>query len=97
VGGGVAVNGITHPFTGALYEPDGDGAIKVTLDGTTGRFTSDGRWLSGELREADPHLCGWVSGSRLESGRLTQAVDGNGVSGGGDREPQTREGGRSWS
>jgi hypothetical protein len=63
------MNGVLHPFTGALYEADGDGAIKVTLDGTTGRFSTEGRWLSGERREADPQLCGWVGGSRLVSRR----------------------------
>src|ERR1700737_2379378 len=36
---GVTMNGIRHPFTHALYELDSDGAVRVTLDGRTGRFT----------------------------------------------------------
>ena len=54
--------GIRHPFTRALYEQDGAGAVLVDDAGVTGLFTSDGRWISGDLRECDPHLCGWVSG-----------------------------------
>jgi hypothetical protein len=73
------MNGIRHPFTRALYELDGDGAIRVTLDGKSGRFTSEGRWLSGELREADPQLCGWVGGPRVESSRTTSASNGHGA------------------
>ncbi len=63
--------GLRHPFTRALYERDGDGAIRVTRpDGTWGRFTGEGRWLEGELREADPHLCGWVAGPVIGNHRL---------------------------
>ena len=32
--------GIRHPFTGALYEPDGSGGVRVTKDGTVGRFAA---------------------------------------------------------
>jgi hypothetical protein len=46
--------GLRHPFTGALYEPDGD-LVRVTAkDGRVGRFRADGRWVGGELRDADP-------------------------------------------
>jgi hypothetical protein len=69
------MNGILHPFTRALYELDDDGAIRVTLGGSTGRFTSEGRWISGELREADPQLCGWVGGPRIESHRTAPTSD----------------------
>jgi hypothetical protein len=73
------LSGVRHPFTGALYERDGE-TVKVTLGDRTGWFTSDGRWLSGELREADPHLCGWVGGPRMAN-RFTAAA-GNGASSG---------------
>jgi hypothetical protein len=73
------MNGIRHPFTHALYELDADGAIRVTLDGRAGLFTVEGRWISGELREADPQLCGWVGGPRLQSARATSAAAGNGA------------------
>lgn len=64
------MNGIRHPFTRALYEPE-DGMVRVTLGGRSGLFTADGRWVSGELREADPQLCGWTAGPRLASRRLS--------------------------
>jgi hypothetical protein len=62
--------GIRHPFTHALYERD-DGLVKVTTtDGVEGRFRGDGRWVSGELREADPQLCGWVAGPKIGNARV---------------------------
>jgi hypothetical protein len=67
------MNGIRHPFTGALYEPEGGGAVRVSLDGRTGLFSREGRWMCGELREADPHLCGWVGGRRIASHRMPAA------------------------
>ncbi|MGB5756471.1 MAG: hypothetical protein WBM50_06125 [Acidimicrobiales bacterium] len=63
------MNGIHHPFTKALYERDGDGNIIVTDGDLQGLFTADGRWLSGELRECDPQLCGWVAGPLLANHR----------------------------
>ena len=33
------MKGVRHPFTGALYEPDGNGHVLVTLDGRSGLFT----------------------------------------------------------
>lgn len=49
-----------HPFTNALYELQPDGTILVTEGTRQGRFRKDGRWIAGELREADPQLCVWV-------------------------------------
>jgi hypothetical protein len=31
-----------------------------------GVFDFEGRWISGELREADPHLCLWLGGPQSE-------------------------------
>ena len=28
-------------------------------------FTPDGRWVSGDVYHADPHLCGWLAGPQL--------------------------------
>jgi phenylpropionate dioxygenase-like ring-hydroxylating dioxygenase large terminal subunit len=57
---------LRHPQTGALYETIGEGLVRVTEGaGATGVFRSDGRWQAGELREADPHLLGWVGGPLL--------------------------------
>jgi hypothetical protein len=51
---------IRHPLSGAVYELNDGGDILVTKDGATGRFTTDGRWLDGEVRAADPELCRWI-------------------------------------
>jgi hypothetical protein len=67
------MNGIRHPFTGANYEPDGQGRVRVSLGARTGLFTARGQWVSGDLREADIHLCGWVAGPRIVSKRLRPA------------------------
>ena len=64
------MRGIVHPFTGALHEQDGDGNIRVTLDGAEGIFTIRGEWISGELRECDPQLCGWVGGPQIANHRV---------------------------
>lgn len=53
--------GITHPFTGALYELTEDGNIRVTDGDSHGLFQGDGQWISGSIREADPQLCVWVT------------------------------------
>ena len=63
------MNGLRHPFTGALYEAEGDG-VRVTLGSTTGLFTAKGKWISGELRECDPQLAGWVADVRVVNHRL---------------------------
>jgi hypothetical protein len=65
------MRGIVLPFTGALHEQDGNGNIRVTLDGKEGIFGTDGHWISGELRECDPQLCGWVGGPILTNHRVT--------------------------
>lgn len=55
-----------HALSGALYDVLDDGNVSVTSrHGERGIFTSDGRWVSGELRQADPHLCGWLAGPQL--------------------------------
>jgi hypothetical protein len=69
------MRGILHPFSKALYEQDGDGNIRVTDGPFSGIFTIEGRWISGELREADPHLCGWVGGPIVGNSRLSAPAD----------------------
>lgn len=68
-------NGIKHPFGGALYEMHGDGQIKVTNGDRTGVFTTQGEWVSGELRECDPQLCGWVGGPQFANHRMSEATE----------------------
>ena len=63
--------GLRHPYTHALYELTDEDLVLVTApDGRSGRFRPDGRWVEGELREADPHLCGWVAGPRVRNHRV---------------------------
>lgn len=68
------MNGLKHPFTGALYEQDGENRVRVSLDGKTGLFRGDGFWLEGDIREADPHFCGWISGPIFGNHRVTPTV-----------------------
>ena len=65
------MNGIRHPFSGALYEPEGQGLVRVTLGNRWGVFSGAGEWVAGDLRDADVHLCGWTSGPRATSTRVT--------------------------
>ena len=65
------VRGLIHPITKALYEQDGTGNVRVTHRGRLGLFSPEGRWISGELRESDPHLCGWIAGPQIASNRLS--------------------------
>jgi hypothetical protein len=55
------VSGTRHAFSGALYELDADGNVVITDGDRQGVFRPDGRWISGELRQADPQMCNWVS------------------------------------
>ena len=68
------MQGIRHPFTKALYERDGNGNILVTDGDRSGVFTDEGRWLSGELRECDPQLCGWVAGPQMVNHRVNEGA-----------------------
>lgn len=55
-----------HALSGAIYDVRDDGTLDVTArDGTSGVFTSDGEWIEGDLRHADPHLCIWLAGPQL--------------------------------
>lgn len=65
--------GMRHPFTKALYEQDGNGNVRVSKDGKYGLFTPDGRWLEGEIFEADPQLCGWVGGPKVAHHRIARS------------------------
>jgi hypothetical protein len=65
------MKGILHPFSGALYEQDGEGRIRVIDADRVGVFGTDGHWIEGELRECDPQLCGWVGGPQIGSYRTS--------------------------
>jgi hypothetical protein len=53
--------GMRHAFSKALYELDANGNVVVTNGNLRGVFDGSGRWLEGELREADPQLCVWIT------------------------------------
>lgn len=60
------ISRLRHPLTGWLYEDLGDGKVQVTTPkGETGTFTCDADWIEGDLKDANPHLCLWVSGRQL--------------------------------
>ena len=65
---------IKHPMSGALYDLTDDGTIEVSKNGATGRFTSHGVWLGGDIKQADPHLCLWIAGKQLPN-RFQQAAE----------------------
>ena len=65
------MRGMKHPFGRALYEQDGHGNALVTQpDGSWGRFKTSGEWIEGDLREADPHFCGWIGGPIVANHRV---------------------------
>jgi len=65
-----------HMLTGAIYDSEEVGVARVTMpDGRAGLFDPTGRWLEGELREADPHLCLWVAGRQLPLGMQANTKD----------------------
>ena len=56
-----------HPISGAIYESVAGNRCRVTqADGRSGLFTELGRWISGEVRDADLHFVNWVAGPQLE-------------------------------
>ncbi|HEX7034639.1 MAG TPA: hypothetical protein VF210_02635 [Pseudomonadales bacterium] len=57
-----------HPLTGAIYTLRDDGLVEVDNNGKRGVFHYDGRYCSGELRQADPHFLLWLAGPQLPEG-----------------------------
>ena len=57
-----------HPLTNAIYDTQPDSTVLVTHpDGRSGVFTAGGTWVSGDLGDADPHMCQWLAGKQLEA------------------------------
>lgn len=49
-----------------MYEVGQDGNVTVvSRQGISGVFTPAGEWISGDLRECDPHLAGWLAGPQV--------------------------------
>lgn len=61
------MRGIRHPLSGAIYDLQADGTLRVELEGKAGIFRADGTYVSGDIYHADPHLCGWIGGRELAS------------------------------
>ncbi len=65
-----------HPLSGVIYDIADDGTIVLEKDGRTGRFTKQGHYLDGDIKTADPQLCGWIGGVQLPS-RHQQMAEGS--------------------
>ncbi len=60
---------LRHPLTRHIYTSRDDGTVEVSSeDGRKGIFRTDGSCIRGDLREADPHLLGFVSGPSITGG-----------------------------
>lgn len=60
--------GIKHGFSGAMYCYAGPDRVRVVMpDGSVGLFDSIGRWVEGEVYEADPEMCVWIGADRIAS------------------------------
>ena len=67
---------IRHAFGNVAYSLTDDGLVRVDDNGTEGLFTGAGVWVSGELREADPQMCVWVS-NQHDTGVVDPKRQGN--------------------
>ncbi|MBX3706682.1 MAG: hypothetical protein KF911_08590 [Pseudomonadales bacterium] len=56
---------LRHPLSGATYTLRGDGLVDVDNNGLKGTFRFDGRYHSGDLKVADPHMLLWLAGPQL--------------------------------
>ena len=64
---------IRHPLSGATYDLTEAGTIIVTKNDLSGEFNAQGVWITGDLKQADPHLCVWIAGRQLPN-RFQQAA-----------------------
>jgi hypothetical protein len=53
----------TSALDGRVYTQMDNGTVLVRDPGTgrTGRFRGNGRWIEGDLKDADPHMIDFVS------------------------------------
>jgi len=61
-----------HPSSGAVYTLREDGKVKVENNGATGLFASNGRYIEGDIRQADPHFILWLAGPQLPSASMVR-------------------------
>jgi hypothetical protein len=71
--------GVRHAITNAEYHVETPDSVRVVLGDTWGRFDSHGNWLEGELRQADPEMCIWLTGQLYvqERARKAKAMGGD--------------------
>lgn len=82
---------LRHPLTGATYETRDDGNATVEdRDGARGVFRHDGTWVSGELRDADPHFLGFIAGPQIERRSAAPAPPSDGDRSAGPPDFTTR-------
>jgi hypothetical protein len=70
---------IKHPLSGAIYDLTDRGTILVQKDGASGEFTSDGVWIRGDIKQADPHLCLWIGGKHPNVGQTSNGQSAKGM------------------
>jgi len=52
--------------SGETFEEQADGLVRATtVDGVSGLFHPDGRWVSGELRQTNIHMLMFTGGPRI--------------------------------
>ena len=57
---------LRHALTGAIYEREAEGRVRVTTaDGQIGLFTDGGVRIGGDIGEVDPNMCDWIGGKQL--------------------------------
>lgn len=61
-----------HPSSGATYRLRDDGNVDVENNGVTGVFSSNGRYLQGDIKQADPHFILWLAGPSLPAAAMVR-------------------------
>ncbi len=61
-----------HPYSGATYTLREDGNVDVENNGITGLFAPNGRYISGDIRQADPHFILWLAGPQLPADAMVR-------------------------
>ena len=66
---------LRHPLNGMVYEDAGNETVRVTTPkGLSGLFTAKGKYIEGELKDANQHLCILVGGRKVAGVSLTQGA-----------------------
>lgn len=63
-----------HALTKDHYEAEGPNMVLVTRGDQWGRFDRFGGWTAGEIRQADPQLCIWLTGLYVVNARTAAAA-----------------------